>query len=208
MTPREHVYGLSSQIRNLFGDIALTIKTVDYLYYLNKAQTLFINEHIKIFEQKQYITDILRTLVKDSGTIIPTGSSNKRIVNLPNDYKILEKHSCTISAAGCNNNKTVPGILVQIDDIEQLKKDPFWKPISIEPLYYIMGNTIVYEIPNGDFDITGTQITYIKKESAITLSDVNGSIDTPSELPEHTHESIIDIARELIIGDKQLNVNN
>lgn len=208
MTSRELVYGLSSQIQTLFGDVALSIKTIDYLYYLNKAQTKFINEHVKIFEQKQYITDILRTLVKDSGTITPTGSSNKRIVNLPNDYKILEKHSCTISTAGCDDGKEVPGILVQIDDIGQLKKDPFWKPIATEPLYYIMGDTIVYEIPDQNFDITGTQITYIKKESLITLSNVNGSSDITSELPEHTHETIIDIARELIIGDKQLNVNN
>ena len=41
------------------------------------------------------------------------------------------------------------------------KKDPFWKPISDEPLYYIRGDIIIYET-DGSFEVNSTKLTYIK----------------------------------------------
>lgn len=202
MTAREIVYNLQNQLHNLFGDLIYDIKTVDLLHYLNKAQNHIIKERIQEFEQNQYLTDILRTLVKDS-TLTPITNSKGYDITLPEDYIMLVKHECTtVNSCG---TKVVPGLLTQLDDIGRLLKDPFWKPIAEEPLYYITGNKIIYEILNSSFTITNSKITYIKRESPITISQVNGASDITSELPSVIHEEIITLARELIIADKQLN---
>lgn len=207
MTSRELVNGLQKQLFNLFGEIIYDIDTVDLLYYLNKAQTQLIKEKVQVFEETQYITDELRTLVKDS-VITPTANTKGYETLLPSDYNILVKHECTtLSTTGCGT-KTVAGILVQLDDVGSLLKDPFWTPINEEPLYYIINTKIFYEIPKSDFTITSSKLTYIKKESVIALANINNSIDVTSDLPEFIHEEIINLARQLIIADKQLNIKN
>lgn len=207
MTARELVYGLQEQLLNLFGEIIYDISSTDLLYYLNKAQNQLIKEKYQLFEQTQYISDELRTLVKEVD-IVPTVTGTVTKSKLPDDYSILIKHKCTTIDSNCNSTKEVPGLIVQNDDIYQLLKDPFWKPTALEPLYYILGDNIIYEIPNNDFKISNTTISYIKKESSISLATVNNNDDITSELPEFVHLELISLSRELIIQDKQLNINN
>lgn len=208
MTAREIVYGLQDQLVRLFGNVIYDIETSDLLYYLNKAQNDIIKDKVLFFEQTQYITDELRTLVKDE-VIIPTVNQDKIISKLPNDYNILVKHRCSISSDdSCGDLRNVPGLLVKTDNIYQLLKDPFWKPSIDEPLYYILGDDIIYENPDLDLNISRSEITYIKQEDHISLSDINGVNDVDSELPEFIHDEIINRAKSLIIEDKQLNLNN
>lgn len=205
-TARQMINGLQDQLYELFGEIIYDISTTDLLYYLNLAQTQIIKEKVQVFEQTQYITDELRTLLKEEA-LTPITLSDRFVVELPTDYKILIKHRCTTSDSECGT-KTVPGVLVQNDDIYQLLKDPFWKPIAREPLYYIFGNQIVYENPDSSFILSNTNISYIKEEAKINISLVDDTVDQNSELPEFIHDEIINIARNLIIRDKQLNNNN
>ena len=205
MTVRQMVNGLQDQLYELFGEVIYDISTTDLLYYLNLAQTQIIKEKVQVFEQTQYITDELRTLLKEED-ITPVELSDRFIAQLPADYKILIKHKCTASDEECGT-KTVPGVLVQNDDIYQLLKDPFWKPIAREPLYYIFGDQIVYENPDSSFILSNVNISYIKEEAKINISLVDETIDQDSELPLFIHDEIVSIAKNLVIRDKQLNNN-
>lgn len=204
MTARQMIYGLQDQLFYLFGEVIYDVSTTDLLYYLNKSQNQIIKEKVQVFEQSQYITDELRTLLKEEDLAIST-ISGRILADLPSDYNILIKHK-VITVGDCGT-KTVPGVLVQNDDIYQLLKDPFWKPIAEEPLYYVFGNQIIYEIPDNSFSITGVNISYIKQENKINVSLVDDTMDVDSELPEFIHDEIINIARELIIKDKNLQIN-
>lgn len=204
MTARQITYGLQDQLFRLFGEVIYSIPTTDLLYYLNKAQNQLIKEKVQVFEQTQYITDELRTLLKEED-LMTTTLSDRIVADLPSDYNILIKHKVT--TVGDCGTKTVPGVLVQNDDIYQLLKDPFWKPIAEEPLYYVFGNQIVYENPDSSFNISNVNISYIKQEQQINVSTVDDISDTDSELPEFVHDEIINIARELIITDKNLQIN-
>lgn len=203
MNAREMVYSLQDQLYNLYGDLIYEIKTVDLLYYLNKSQNQLIKAKVPNFEINEYLRDELRTLVKETSTpLVPVGNATKVSIDLPNDYNILVKHYCTT-----NNDcgvKRVSGFLTQLDDLEVLLKDPFWKPTSEEPIYYIINNKIVYEIPDSSFTITSSILTYIKKEQQIIIDLVTNTSNVDSELPDYLHEEIVDRARELIINDKQL----
>lgn len=202
MTAREMVYGLQDQLYNLFGDIIYDIKTVDLLYYLNKGQNQIIKSKVQNFEINEYLRDELRTLIKET-TLTPTATSTKATITLPNDYNILVKHYC-ITSSSCGN-KRAAGSIVQLDDLETLLKNPFWKPSAEYPIYYTINNSLIYEIPDSSFTITGSTITYVKKEQQIMIDLVTNTNDADSELPEYLHEEIVNIARELIINDKQLN---
>lgn len=141
-------------------------------YWLNKSFDIEIEEiayptipnHIP-FEQTQKRIDELREIVKPS-TITTTSSQTNFLTQLPNDYKHLVRHECKT----VKNNKSliVSGIITNNDKINLQKKDPFWKPISSEPLYYIIGDQIVYET-FGDFQVTESYLTYIKKTNKMQL---------------------------------------
>lgn len=202
MNERDMVYVLQDQLHTLFGNTIYDIATVDLLAYLNKSQTQLVKEKLQDFERTQYITDELRTLVIDAN-LGPTVVGTTTEITLPENYNVLVKHEVTVSS-NCGTIK-VPGLISKLEYIGKMLQDPFWKPIAEEPLYYIIGNKIIYEIPDNNFNIVSTKITYIKKEAQITISDVNGTVDIASELPSFLHEEIVSRARELIISDKQLN---
>jgi hypothetical protein len=81
-----------------------------------------------------------------------------------------------------------------------LLRDPFWKPISEEPLFYLQGNDVIYEQVVG-FTIISTTLNYIKKPIQIRLGTEYVTIDTDvtSELDEATHSEILDIAVAMVL---------
>jgi len=174
-------------------------------YWLNKAQDRFIKERLypkdpraKGFEETQKRIEDLRTIVKPSGAITPVTSGTNYVTTLPNDYLYLVRHRCTTSST-CGV-KNVGGILTKEEFLNQMIKDPFWKPTAEEPLYYFIGNTIVYETL-GNFLITQTNITYVKDPLRLQLGSQYTTVtsDVGCELPEQSHQEILDIAVSMVL---------
>ena len=170
-------------------------------YWLNKAQDRIVKYKVfgnnptrTSFEETQKRIDDLRTIVKDSSPIVPTSSGNISYITLPDDYKFLVRHRALI------NTKTVTGVQVSHDSIGVFLEDPFWEPIAEEPLYYFLGNTIVYET-KGNFNITSTVLTYIKKYAKIQYGSqyTSPTTDINTELPEEVHQEILDLAISMVL---------
>lgn len=169
-------------------------------YWLNKGQERFIKErlypkdpNLKGFEETQKRIEDLRTIVKQSEALTPVTSGTNYIITLPNDYLYLVRHRCTTTdTCGIKN---VGGILTIQEFINQMLKDPFWKPTAEEPIYYFLGDNIVYETL-GDFSVTSTNLTYVKNPVRIQLGSqyIDPTDDVDSELPEQSHQEILDIA--------------
>lgn len=178
-------------------------------YWLNKAQLEVIDglaypvdSRFPGFENGQRRIDELKDIIVPSGNLTPVQMGTDFEVELPNDYFHLVRHRCVTNDTNCGNKTTtVPGVQTKQDFIGLQLKDPFNKPTASEPLYYIIGNTIVYETL-GDFTISSTNITYIKEPAkmrlgvAYTIPTTNVECDFNSDDMQH---KIIDKAVSMVL---------
>jgi len=176
-------------------------------YWLNKAQERFVksrafgNNFFKTgFEQTQKRMDDLRVIVVESTPITPTQTGNTFYSALPSDYLFLMRHQCYTTFPGCTTPMLVPGIQTNNDEMNILLRDPFWSPIAYDPLYYVMGNNIVYET-DGNFTVTSTILTYIRQWAKMQYGSqyVSTTTDVNCELAPHTHQEILDMAIEMVL---------
>ena len=175
-------------------------------YWLNKAQYRFIKQRAYPtdrnkpgFEENQKRIDDLRPLVRQSSTINPFLTGTTYNAFLPDDYLYLVRHRCITSDDTCGE-KSVGGLQVREDQINQMLKDPFWTPTAEEPLYYINGDTLIYET-KGNYQLISSDVTYIKIPSKITLgTEYTDPIpDSNTELLPEVHNEILDIAVSMVL---------
>lgn len=176
-------------------------------YWLNKAQNRFISQRTfgtnplgKAFEENEKRIDDLRTIVTRPTPISAVlSTTNVYTVSLPNDYQYLLRHQCTITSTKYGT-KTLKGIQTKQDEIDMYIEDPFWGPSPLEPLYYLLGNNLVYETV-GLFTVSNATITYIRIPVRIQYGTqyINPTTDINCELPVHTHQEILDIAISMVL---------
>lgn len=190
-------------------------KTLDYEYpyisaeqkdyWLNKAQNEVISDvlvpddqRVKSFEETQDKLEDIRTLIKESGTLSPATIGTTYVTTLPADYMYRLRHRCD-TASSCGT-KNVGGIFTKQLYINNMLKDPFWRPSADEPIYYMIGNTIKYETL-GAFAVTGTQLTYIKQPVKMRLGTeyINPTSNIECELPEYAHNKVLARAVSMIL---------
>lgn len=175
-------------------------------YWLNKAQGRIIKQRMypqnpnqKGFEENQKRIEDLRTLIKESGVLTPATSGTKYTITLPNDYLYLVRHRCNTIDSTCGA-KNVGGLLIKQEFVNQMLKDPFWKPSAEEPLYYFIGNNIVYETQS-TYTLSNTVLTYIKQPNKIQLGSQYTDIteDIECELPIQLHQEILDLTVSMLL---------
>lgn len=178
-------------------------------YWINKGIERFVKErafgnNIRrwSFEEVEKRVDDLRTIVKESGNIASiSGGTNKFTVALPLDYQYLVRHRVTTQKTNsCVSSFTVKGVQTRQDWLGDQELNPFESPTYKEPLYYLLGNNIVYETTS-DFTILNSNITYISKPNKVRLGTeyVIPTTDVDCNLPEHTHSEIIDLTISLML---------
>lgn len=65
-------------------------------------------------------------------------------------------------------NSKVSGIITNNDKLNIQMKDPFWTPVPEEPLYFIVGNNLVYPT-KGKFKVLKSNLSYIKNTPRMQL---------------------------------------
>ena len=122
--------------------------------------------------------------LNSSSTVLKEATGNNAIT----DYN--EKRT---TGATHINTKTVSNTFAQHDDIFTLLGDPFNTTKHTDPLTTIRGNNIdIYT--NDIFIIDSVKITYIRNPKKISLS-----LGIDCELPEHTHQAIVDMTVSSIL---------
>jgi hypothetical protein len=174
---------------------------------LNEAQDIFIktrygrnNIYQQGFEEIQKRTDDLNTLVK---TVEITANAvdtepKKYKVNLQgtlpdtNKYMFFLRASVQTSTDKCANTyRNVT--LVRHDQLDRILKDPFNKSTFDNPVIcFEDGGIMIYA--DSTFNVSKLKLTYIKRPVALDIYN-----NVTSELPEHTHTEIIDIAVERML---------
>ena len=177
-------------------------------YWLNKAQIEEINSiaypenpQAKGFEHGERRIDELREITVTSEWLTPTLVGTDYEITLPNDYFHLVRHRCEVSNIGDTKTLEAGGIQTDHDTINVWKINPFWEPILEEPLFYILGNKIIYET-RGNYKLNKTKISYIKFPDKMRLgeeySDPTTNVDCEFSTEDMQHR-IIDRAVRLML---------
>lgn len=215
------------QVQELHYQFKLNMDRVDTLsnpdfnaaeidWLLNEAQLIFVKQRYSTnnlkrsgFENTQKRIDDLSPLVVKFPTqpaITPTLTSGIYEVPLSSlAYQYLFLVNIYVDATINNCSVRVPLKFVQHDDIARTLRDPFDGP-SDESFPYNFGaasttGTSIYIYP-GSYTIENVYIEYLRYPSRIsrgTYTYIDGTVYPPatSELPDHTHPEIVDIATQL-----------
>lgn len=193
----------------------------DYLpeqidYFLNESTNRFVktrysgNNDFKMgFEEIQKRTEDLKTLiVTEFPTItLVTTESNTYKADLyslysneaqsilsDNTYWIFLRARGRVVKSGCTSTY-VSILLYQHDDLDDVLLDPFKRPIIDELVgYFESGN--LYIITSKGTSIDKVKLTYLKKPIEVKYGSIypTPTADISSDLPEHTHKEIIQLA--------------
>jgi hypothetical protein len=187
------------------------LQSAEIDFFLNDSESRFkkqrafgMNQQRTSFEENQKRTDDLRTIIENADitpdAIDPSQKPNSVLITLPTDYEYAINEEASINGLLCGNQTTIRSDVKpsQTDDYNMMKRDPFNKPEVIDSTYaelrrsVLNGKMEVY-IPV-DFTLTTYYLRYIRKTQPISLS-----LSQDSELPEHTHREIVDMAVNSIL---------
>lgn len=155
------------------------------------------------FQSNQVRLDDLRTIhVKDYvGTLTAYDTLVGKKFDLPANYShtIKVKIKYSVPCKTGNVSSTLTGTssvrIVETEDVDIIRKTPFYETTKDSPVAEIIGNT-VYIYSDNKFTITDAFLDYIKKP-AVVLYNKDGSGNYQSsgsqdcDLPHTTHRTII-----------------
>ena len=144
----------------------------------------FINENYKKFELNQATRDNLRTIVKTSTSLTQTNPDEFDISSL-SDYR----HFLSFEVIIGSEIEYVK--IVQLDDYLAIKKDPFNKP-SMENILGVIEDNKIKVYKDHVNPITSHTLTYLSW---------NESSDNIANLPDHTHEDVVNITVRKLMGN-------
>lgn len=182
-------------------------------YWLNKAIKRMVKQRYTgnnftgtSFEQTQKRIDDLRLVTyypqnaDGSPIILPvTQVGENYYQQLPNDYWYLVRLDITTQVGNCIADAQ-PGSQVKQDTVNTIQEDPFNRSYSEIPVYYIIGNNIVFPTDNS-FVILGTTPYYIQRPVAVQLGSQYQvvSTDINCNLSDQIHDEIVDTAVVMLL---------
>lgn len=186
----------------LVPEIDVKINEAQLLYIKNAAAALMDNG--LGMESNQRLRDDLRTLVKKDDITV-----TNLVAALPSDYLFFIRAYASQKKGSCTRNSRV--WIVQQDDLNQ--EDYFstpsfeWEEVN----GYFTSQGIELEV---DGTVNSIQLTYVRKPAYAHYADGFGGYILPGvgalsgkqelELPEHTHDNIVDLTVAMISGEMGL----
>ena len=175
-------------------------------YFLNEATARFVKQRYYKnnlfnlgFEEIQKRTEDLKGIVvtNDVASVIATGEERTykySLSSLTPPYLFYIRGRVLVTKSGCDPTyKSIK--IVQQDDLEKLKLDPFNKTSVLEPLAYFEDGSI-YVLYDTSFGLGNIRVTYLRKPTVIVYTNSSNEL---CELSEHTHKEIVQLAVNIAI---------
>lgn len=208
MTERDFQISLERQLSNVMQGYNDTTKfTSDFLfYYINKAKDAYVSLLCRQFQLNQELSDKLRTLVQtktyEEADFVHAGS--KWETNYPDDYlrALGEETYISIRDNRCPNLvvKSSDVIEATIETVNRKLENSLSEHIlrynNAKPIRVYSDNKI-HLYTDGKYDISSYSLTYLRK--AKDLGKYDDLTKEYTDLPEETHQEIVDGAFQLII---------
>lgn len=217
MTSKELIYDVKTKLNKLDSQQYRNLRIPEIDWKLNEAQELFIKmvafprlyNHLG-FERTQRNIDDIRTLVVSAENLEITNNNTV----LPDNYWHYLRGRVQMSKNNCENIEGIVKIRQHDDEFESspFSKSSFeWRTVNA-----VFNSEGLSFFTDGSFNLNSCNITYIRRPLYIHNAEdfTGGTYKLPSgeilagtqdsELPEHTHREIVDIAVLLITGELQI----
>lgn len=191
-----------------------TTNEIDLL--LNQAQDRFVKQRYgrnnikrESFEETQKRTEDLKTIVKAIQISPSTYSADNiettaRFYTLPTDHSYVIQETVDVIYQDCHNQNVAVKTLVrplQHNDYDKLKTDPFNKPNKQKILRLMFDGKVELIAPAG-VTLGTYHLRYLKIPQRV---DFNQNITL--ELPEDTHQEVVDGAVKIALENIQASRN-
>lgn len=182
----------------------------DYVYFINKAVTQYINKRYRLYETDQQSLDDLDAIKKVDVSVTLTLQSSRYKGTLPTDY--LHILNCStkfgvISKFDCyaiGDTFNVQTTKLTSDAAKSVEKNYYFKPSYKNPYFYRV-NTLL-EIRSGSVNLVVPQIAYIdylRKPTTIALTQdqLDNITDNSAtlEFPDYVVQEIINEATHILM---------
>lgn len=157
--------------------------------WANLALNEFVKTRYREFEINEKRREDIRTLIR-------TSTGNTSTVAIPADFMFSLSLKGTFNVTECGTVVTKERFIrpAQHDDINKMKNDPFNEPTNDYPLY--VSSQSGYTIESESTPV-GWTLTYLKVPTQIDGTNTPAGVP---DLPDYTHEEIVNIAVRKIMG--------
>lgn len=207
MTERDFLISFERQLINIIPNYLNggKLKSDTIYYYINRAKDEYVKQLYRIFQQNQEITDKLKTLVitKTYRYSDFTVYNNRFITTYPDDcmFVLGEQVRIQIKNNKCINRivKNQDVIEATIETVDKILSNSLSehhlhhgqaKPVRL----YTDGKIVLYT--DGNYNIDQYKLTYLKPAKDIGKNPQQEYED----LPEVTHQEIVDMAVQMLIN--------
>lgn len=190
----------------------------DYVYFINKAITQYINKRYRLYETDQQSLDDLDTIRKVDYEIALTLQGGRYKGTLPTDYLhilncstkfgVISKFACY----GIGDTFVVQTTRLNSDAAKTVEKNYYFKPSYKTPYFYRVNSLL--EIRSGSINLAIPQyayIDYLRKPAiiALTQDQLDNMTDNSQtlEFPDYVVQEIINEATHILLensGDPRL----
>jgi len=210
MTAREMQAEFDTRLQLAIPSTEVELKpdSTTIFMYLNQAQDEFVkalysgnNPEGVGFEQTQRRTDELRTLVLEESITTTAGTikPNSYVANLPEEYLYTLGEEVTMTSTDFFGGTKVSRVGITectADNYRARIDDPYsehrYHYETAKPLRLFSGDEVEL-ISDGNYSIGHYHLRYLKRPVRIMLED------NDCELPEHTHQTIVNLAVNLYL---------
>lgn len=209
MTERGFQIAVERQLNNMIPNYNINVKfnSDSLFHYINKAKDEYVKQNFRVFQQNQEITDNIRTLVKTKGytTYNFKHTGNKWETDYPTDYQYAlgEQTYISIKDNECNNLITRESDILEatVETVSAMLNnslsDHRLHHNQARPIRVYLDNKIVL-YTDGNYDIVSYELTYLRK--AKDLGKFEDLTKEYTDLPEHTHQAIVDLAVQMLVA--------
>lgn len=214
MTVVEMLRGVELGVQKLNSDAFLSYSPEEKLYFLNKAQREYIRrqhisyrkaliqskgDYIKDEESSENLGSLLSVASIGSGDIsVASQFANCKVADLSghNIYYYVFSQTKPTAQGGWRVNK-----LINANELPTFVKTEYNDPVFREyPVLFFGGDLYIFYDAEGG-DVNELSLVYIRKPKTLVTAAPAGDEATTSELPEHTHDEIVNLATSMILED-------
>ena len=155
--------------------------------FLNLAiQEYTKNKHM-LFETDEKVREDLLTLVVSPYTVLATDTINLDTIG---NFLFALRLEATITNA-CGTKTGIPVSPRQHDDFASLQRDPFNKASDDYPVYlqFEIGGARSMKVYSTTTPPDALNLTYLRTPAVVSIT-----VPTNCDLPQHTHEEIVNLA--------------
>lgn len=212
MNERQFQIAFEKQLKTVIPqydkDYKLTSNTI--FHYINRAKDQYIKAVYSNFQLNQQMSDNLRTLVvtkelslKDTDT-----NNNKYIYDYPEDYwyALGEQVSIDILNNKCPNLKSkykdiIEATIETVDRILENSLSEYHLHHNQARPIRVFKDNVIELITDGNYSISQYLFTYLRRPYDLG----NNLIEEYTDLPEQTHQEIVDAAVLLYLQEASMN---